>query len=364
MGNISQRIKTLALIATTAMLSTCYLAGAASAQQLSDIVQPTDPLILKNRGSLIIGGGRIAQTPEQLSSIIVTPPAEGGHVTINQMYVDFMVPQNVEGLPLILVHGATLSGKTYDTTPDGRMGWFEYFVRRGYPTYVADQASRARSGVDISVYNNVRTGKQPASDLPNAFRISQEDGLAMFRIGVRNGSPFGDTQFPIDALDELSAQSVPDFNATLPQPNPSYSALAGLSNQLGGAVVMGHSEAGLFPLHAALADPAGVDKMVLIEPGTCHEVAWSREQMETFTKIPLLVVFGDHLDAKVTVPGFSWRTAYEDCVSFVSEVNNAGGKATMLHLPQAGMVGNSHMLMMEKNNLAVADLLIDWIAKN
>jgi hypothetical protein len=36
----------------------------------------------------------------------------------------------------------------------------------------------------------------------------------------------------------------------------------------------------------------------------------------------------------------------------------------MLHLPESGLVGNSHLLMMEKNNLAIADLLIDWIAKN
>jgi hypothetical protein len=104
--------------------------------------------------------------------------------------------------------------------------------------------------------------------------------------------------------------------------------------------------------------------MILVEPGTCHEGPWNSAQMETFTKIPLLVVFGDHLDAKSTVEGFSWQSAYEDCTSFVSEINKAGGKATMLHLPQAGLVGNSHLLMMERNNLAIADLLIDWIAKN
>lgn len=77
MGNISPRIKTLALIATTAMLPTCYMAGAASAQQLSEVIQPADPLILKSRG-LIIGGDRIAQTRGQLSSIIAAPPAEAG----------------------------------------------------------------------------------------------------------------------------------------------------------------------------------------------------------------------------------------------------------------------------------------------
>jgi hypothetical protein len=36
----------------------------------------------------------------------------------------------------------------------------------------------------------------------------------------------------------------------------------------------------------------------------------------------------------------------------------------MLHLPEAGLVGNSHLLMMEENNLEVADLLIDWSEEN
>lgn len=319
--------KTIAALLSSALALTTV---SAFGQQIAGITTSAEPLVLQSRGSLIIGGESIDQTPEQLSSIIGTPPAEAGHVTINQMYVEFMEPQAASRKPVIMIHGATLTGKTYDTTPDGRMGWYEYFVRRGFPSYIVDQVSRARSGVDISVYNNVRTGAQPPSDLPNAFRISQEDGLAQFRIGVRNGAPFDDTQFPIEALDELAAQSVADFNATLPQPNPSYAALADLGAQLGGAVVMGHSESGLFPLHAALANPASVDKIVLIEPGTCHEMDWTADHMAVFISKPILVVFGDHLDAAGTVPGFSWAGAYEDCLTFVDEVSAAGGNATML----------------------------------
>lgn len=347
-----------------ALFSVAFATVPAVAQQVADITATEEPLVLQSRGSLIIGGQSISQSPHQLSSIIAEPPAKGGHVTINQMYAEFMVPQDASGQPVVMVHGATLTGKSYDTTPDGRMGWYEYFVRQGFPTYVVDQVSRARSGVDVSVYNNVRTGSQPASDLPNAFRISQEDGLAQFRIGVRNGAPFDDTQFPVEFLDELAAQSVPDFNATLPQPNPSYAALANLGAQLGGAIIMGHSEGGLFPLHAALADPAAVDRMVLIEPGTCHELTWNADQMAVFRTKPILVVFGDHLDAAVTVPGFSWATAFADCQAFVAEVNAAGGSAKMLHLPELGIKGNSHLLMMELNNLEIADLLINWIEEN
>jgi hypothetical protein len=44
-------------------------------------------------------------------------------------------------------------------------------------------------------------------------------------------------------------------------------------------------------------------------------------------------------------------------MDFVSEVNTAGGQATMMHLPEAGFTGNSHLLMMENNNLQIARAL-------
>jgi hypothetical protein len=56
------------------------------------------------------------------------------------MYARFMVPQGGDrNVPVVMVHGATVTGKSWETTPDGRMGWDEYFVRRGDPVYVPDQ---------------------------------------------------------------------------------------------------------------------------------------------------------------------------------------------------------------------------------
>ena len=70
-----------------------------------------------------------------------------GHITVNQMYVRYMVPQGGDrNVPVVMVHGATLTGKSWETTPDGRMGWDEYFVRKGHPVYVPDQVGRGRSG--------------------------------------------------------------------------------------------------------------------------------------------------------------------------------------------------------------------------
>ena len=78
----------------------------------------------------------------------------------------------------------------------------------------------------------------------------------------------------------------------------------------------------------------------------------------------MLVVFGDNLDAPTGVPGFSWRTSFEGCQTFIARVNAAGGNAKMLHLPSVGIRGNSHMLMQDKNNLEVADLILKWLHRN
>ena len=50
-----------------------------------------------------------------------------------------------------MVHGSTHTGACLEATPDGREGWYPYFVRHGVPSYVVDQAGRGRSGFDQSV---------------------------------------------------------------------------------------------------------------------------------------------------------------------------------------------------------------------
>jgi len=35
-----------------------------------------------------------------------------------------------------------------------------------------------------------------------------------------------------------------------------------------------------------------------------------------------------------------------------------------MHLPKVGIRGNSHMLMQDRNNLHLADLILDWIDKH
>ena len=252
--------------------------------------------MLKAQGSFFVGGEKVEQTEVELGSL-----GPGGHITVNQMYVRYMIPQDGDGVPVVMVHGATLTGKSWETTPDGRMGWDEYFVRKGHPVYVPDQVGRGRSGFNQAVFNDVRAGVAPAASQAMWLRFADENVWPNFRFGTKAGAPFADTQFPVTAVDELSKQAVPDPNRGLPQPNPTLKALSDLATQLKGAVLMGHSQSGSFPLESALLNVAAVKGLVLVEPGTCP-AGYTPDQIAALAKVPILVVFGDHRENATGLP--------------------------------------------------------------
>jgi pimeloyl-ACP methyl ester carboxylesterase len=316
------------------------------------------PLVIAEQGSFFVGGEtKSSKAPNAAAD------AQPNDVTVNQMYVQYQKPVGAaQHVPVVMVHGCCLSSKTWETTPDGRMGWNEYFVRKNRSVYLADQVARARSGFDATIINSVKSGAVPPNQLPNVLFASHQVAWAVFRFGPTFGTAFPDEQFPVQAADELYKQMIPDFNSLLPTPNPTWKDMAALAVQLKGAVLMGHSESGFFPEEAALIDPAGVRGIISIEMACTTNM--TPPQLATMAKIPILVMFGDHLgDVKGPFGGI-WATNFETCKKFVDQVNAAGGDAQLMELPKLGIKGNSHMLMQDKNNLQLADLILTWIDKH
>ena len=308
------------------------------------------PLTLKEQGSFFVGGEKKTLNTKG-----------GGEITVNQMYVQYQIPDTREQhVPVVMVHGCCLSSKTWETTPDGRMGWSEYFVRKNRAVYLADQVSRARSGFDPTALNAVRAGTVPPAQLPNILAASHQTAWSVFRFGPSFGQPFPDGQFPIEAVEELYKQMIPDLNSTLPNPNPTWANMAALAVKLKGAVLMGHSESGFFPEQAALINPAGIKGNISIEM-PCPVM--TPAQVSALAKIPTLIMFGDHLGDVQGGPA-SWSASFEGCQKFVQQLKDAGGTAEMMHLPAMGIKGNSHMLMQDRNSNQLADLLLAWIGQH
>jgi hypothetical protein len=228
---------------------------------------------------------------------------------------------------------------------------------------VPDQVGRGRSGFNQAILNDVRAGSAPAANLPNALRFSDEVVWPNFRFGSKAGEPYQDSQFPVAAVDELSKQGVPDVSSGLPRPNPTLKALSDLATQLNGAVLMGHSQSGPFPLEAALLNPTAAKGLVLVEPGRCP-ATYTDEQIKTLATLPILVVFGDHRDTPTgigTLP--SWQISFDSCQALIGRLKAAGGQAQMFNPPDRGIRGNSHMIMQDKNNLQIADVILQWIGE-
>lgn len=346
---------TLAALAPLAMLAEVSAGAAADA--------PSGPLVLEDRGAFFVGG-EMKHTPAlsgNAAGPAGIPYANEDDVMVNQMYVQYEIPaESDDRVPLIFIHGCCLSAMSWDDTPDGRMGWAEYFLRHQHPVYLPDQVSRARSGFDATVINEVRLGRKPPSDLPDVFIFGVKSAWDLFRFGPTYPETWDDQQFPVDQINAFAAQVIPDLNATAPTPNPTYKALADLAIKAGGGVIFGHSESGHFPIEAAIADPTGVRGIVSIE-GHCFD--WTDEQVARLVKVPTLIVFGDHLDGS-KVSGAIWPMHLESCRKFAKQLNDAGGKAEIMLLPEHGLKGNTHMLMQDRNNLEVADLIRAWLDAN
>src|SRR5881296_242069 len=101
--------------------------------------QERGPLNLA-RASYFFVGGKIDTSVE-------------GSPTVGQMYVEYMIPaRRSRPYPIVMVHGGSQTGTNFTGTPDGREGWAQYFVRRGYAVYVVDQVARGRSAYWSQVY--------------------------------------------------------------------------------------------------------------------------------------------------------------------------------------------------------------------
>jgi hypothetical protein len=355
------------------LLALTLLPPLARAQEFSDL-KPSPPLVLRAEGSFFIDG---YTQPIAAKYLPGTDAAYPGNSMTNQMYVQYQKPLRRRGsYPLIIVHGCCLSSKSWQTTPDGRMGWDEYFVRRGFDIYLAEQVSRARSGFNALQYQKVQVGDAPPSSNPAILIATDAFAWSVFRWGdFSTLTPFADEQFPMNTVGVGTGstltfynQVIPDLNSTLPNvpagcaagsctptdPAAVYStpaSMAQLANDMNGAILMGHSQSSGYPTMAALQkDSTGVRGIIQLETGCFANLTTA--DLAVLKNIPILIVVADHFTTPQPTP---------TCITEMQQVNGAGGDMTFISLPAIGIHGNSHMMMLDHNNLQVADVIIDWI---
>src|SRR5260370_2963561 len=99
------------------------------------VVSPTcaeDPLAIAKQGYCFVGGKYSTVGDKQVMN--------------GQIYVEYQIPKKrTQAYPLVIVPGAAQTATNFNGTPDGREGWTQHFLRRGYAVYIVEQPRRGRS---------------------------------------------------------------------------------------------------------------------------------------------------------------------------------------------------------------------------
>ncbi len=331
--------------------------------------QEETPIVLKTMGSLLFGGN-------------VTQTVNGETFHGDHGYAQFYIPQNSRTYPIVMWHGIGQSGRTYESTPDGREGYMAILPRRDWSVYIVDQPRRGRAGYTTSKV-----------DTKNAVpTIMQESAVwEAFRNGRwskgENPTFFKPTQFPKspDAIDQFFRQQTPDTGEeprTKEHRDFMAHTMVQLFEQTGAAILITHSNSGQYGWATGMDAPELVKAIIAYEPGACvfpenecpeditpSDLPLANEcqapqlvPIEDFmhlTKMPILIVFGDNVATEKSNSFNSevWRVAQHRAQQFVDAVNRHGGDAKLLKLPEMEIYGNTHAAFADLNNVEIADLL-------
>ena len=308
------------------------------------------------------------QNPGVYDPIKRTPAGQTFHG--DHAYVFYQVPLNARKLTLVFLHGAGQFSKTWETTPDGREGFQNIFLRRGFGVYLLDQPRRGdagRSTVPVSI--------TPTPD--------EQFWFDTFRVGVWP-EYFPGVQFPRDAasLDQYFRQMTPNtgpFDAGVIS-----DAVVALFNKVGPGILVTHSQGGgpgwltaiksentraviSYEPGSGFVFPSGeVPAPMPSAAGTLEAVGIPLQDFMKLTKIPIVIYYGDYIPAQPSVnPGQDgWRVRLAMARLWADAVNRYGGDVTVVHLPEMGIRGNTHFPFSDLNNVEIADVLSSFLKAN
>ena len=161
--------------------------------------------------------------------------SKAGPLMERQMYVEYHLPVvQKHPYPIVMIHGAAQTGTNFTGTPDGRKGWAQFFVERGYAVYVVDQPARGRSAYLDSLGGNVRFS---SAQLEQRFTAHEKFNLwpqAKLHTQWPGTGQRGDPTF-----DQFYASQVQYIGSGAVTQELNRDAGAALLDKIGPAIVMG-----------------------------------------------------------------------------------------------------------------------------
>ncbi len=328
-------------------------------------VKKKAPILLEEQGSFAVGG-TVLTHPGEYDPVKRGPDGQTFHG--DHAYVFYQKPVNAKRLPLVFWHGIGQFSKTWESTPDGREGFQNIFLRKRFGVYLIDQPRRGNAG-----RSTVEATISPTPDEQNWF--------GTFRLGVWPDY-FPGVQFSKDpeTLNQYFRSMTPSLGPI--DTKVVTDAVGALADRVGELILVTHSHSGGFGWITAVRN-SNVRAIVSYEPGSgflfpegeipapvessagpLTAVGISKEEFQQLTKIPIVIYYGDFIPEKYDAgnPGADgWRARLEMARKWRDTVNRHGGDVTVVHLPETGINGNTHFPFSDLNNLEVADVMEEWL---
>lgn len=318
----------------------------------------------------------------------------------SQSFIHSYIPSESDESSVVMVPGLGLSSYIYNTTPDGRNGWAYYFAEDGHPVYTVDTSDLVVSGLNPEPFQAVKSGDSDPSTQPSLSGWEESTVWSRWGFGESEGNPYDDTQYPTESIDQF-------FDAIPPQISQTNATGGGQSNsttqstqqgqgkanggqrggtdtaggksgsQAGGSsrantqevenmiklledkgpsVLLVHSMGGEIGYEVARQRPELVKALVAIEPvGSPTD---EEEVKKNFADIPYLVIYGDYIESR------NQTGRLEATKTTAKIIRDNGGAAEVIELTKEGINGNTHIMMQDKNNKEIADIITNWLDEN
>ncbi|MBV8845920.1 MAG: alpha/beta fold hydrolase [Bryobacterales bacterium] len=353
--------------------------------------KPAGNLVIAQQGYVFAGG--------------TYSDGKNGRIMSGQLYAEFQIPaRRAHPWPIVMIHGGGQTGTNFTGTPDGREGWAQFFLRDGYAVYVVDQAGRGRAAYQAERYGPLGTVSLETTQqrfvAPERYNLWPQAHLHTQWPG--EGKP-GDPIF-----DQFYASQVPSLDDFTLQQILNRDAILDLLAKIGPSILLTHSQSGAFGWPVADARPEFVKAIVAVEPNgppfynvdNIGAPEWFRDastmqrpwgitadplqyspraekasdlaivrqakadapdlsrcwlqreparQLPNLQKMPILILTAEA----------SYHAPYDHCT--VKYLEQSGVHPKWIKLANEGIQGNGHMMMLEKNNEAIASLISRWL---
>ena len=289
----------------------------------------------------------------------------GNTAHVDHANVLYQNPENDNGNPIVYLHGYGQSRMGWMTTPDGRDGWAEIFLKNGHSAFLVDQPRRGEAG---STTEMTKDGMLDAwAEDSKAYKPGDQAWYTHFRIGRVAPERYEGSQFPEgdEAQNQFFRQMTPNTGSYDEAVDAAAmgEVMSDVKKMTGNkSIYITHSQGGRVGWSTPVEN---VSAIIAIEPGGTPEIGSENYKKLLDAKIPIAIYFGDYIDngpEDIQSTAF-WKNVRDTALEFAKQYNADGGDCTVVDLPKEGITGNSHFMFQEKNNKEIADHIEKWLSE-